>query len=155
MYVGIPHETFGFRGDKGEDQDAAIELAYAITIHKSQGSDFDTVFVVLPKTGRILSRELIYTALTRAKKRVVLLVQDSIGWLREFTKPQASVLARRNTNLFDYSVRAERLNIPYVEGLIHGTAKKGLFVRSKSEVVIVNQLVNACLLYTSPSPRDS
>ena len=143
MYVGIPHETFGFRGDKGEDQDAAIELAYAITIHKSQGSDFDTVFVVLPKTGLILSRELIYTALTRAKKRVVLLVQDSIGWLREFTKPQASVLARRNTNLFDYSVRAERLNIPYVEGLIHGTAKKGLFVRSKSEVVIVNQLVNA------------
>ena len=143
MYVGIPHETFGFRGDKGEDQDAAIELAYAITIHKSQGSDFDTVFVVLPKTGRILSRELIYTALTRAKKRVVLLVQDSIGWVREFTKPQASVLARRNTNLFDYSVRAERLNIPYVEGLIHGTAKKGLFVRSKSEVVIVNQLVNA------------
>ena len=91
---------------------------------KSQGSDFDTVFVVLPKTGRILSRELIYTALTRAKKRVVLLVQDSIGWLREFTKPQASVLARRNTNLFDYSVRAERLNIPYVEGLIHGTARK-------------------------------
>ena len=66
MYVGIPHETFGFRGDKVEDQDAAIELAYAITIHKSQGSDFDTVFVVLPKTGRILSRELIYTALTRA-----------------------------------------------------------------------------------------
>ena len=55
MYVGIPHETFGFRGDKGEDQDAAIELAYAITIHKSQGSDFDTVFVVLPKTGRILT----------------------------------------------------------------------------------------------------
>lgn len=143
MYVGIPHETFGFKGDKGEDQDAAIELAYAITIHKSQGSDFDTVFVVLPKTGRILSRELIYTALTRAKKRVVLLVQDSIGWLREFTKPQASVLVRRNTNLFDYSVREERLNIPYVEGLIHGTAKKGLFVRSKSEVVIVNQLVNA------------
>lgn len=143
MYVGIPHETFGFKGAKGEDPDAAIELAYAITIHKSQGSDFETVFVVLPKTGRILSRELIYTALTRAKDRVVLLVQESIGWLREFTKPQASVLARRNTNLFDYSVRDERLNIPYVEGLIHGTAKKGLFVRSKSEVVIVNQLVNA------------
>ena len=142
MYVGIPKETFGFRNE-GEDSDAAIDLAYAITIHKSQGSDFDTVFVVLPKTGRILSRELIYTALTRAKKRVVLLVQESIGWLREYTKPQASVLARRNTNLFDYSVREERISIPYVEGLIHGTAQKGLFVRSKSEVVIVNQLVNA------------
>ena len=32
--------NLGFRGDKGEDQDAAIELAYAITIHKSQGSEF-------------------------------------------------------------------------------------------------------------------
>lgn len=61
-------ETAGFRGDKGEDQDAAIELAYAITIHKSQGSDFDTVFVVLPKTGRILSRELIYTSSYQSKE---------------------------------------------------------------------------------------
>lgn len=142
-YAGLPDKQFGFRATPGEDTDAAIELAYAITIHKSQGSDFDTVIVVLPKTGKILSRELIYTALTRAKKRVILLIQDQISWIREFTKPQASVLARRNSNLFSLSIRDNHISVPYVEGLIHGTAKDGLFVRSKSEVIIVNQLVNA------------
>ena len=79
------------------------------------------MLVVLPKSGRILSRELIYTALTRARKRVVLLVQDQIHWLRELAKPQASALARRNSNLFDFSVRREKAQIPYVEGLIHST----------------------------------
>ncbi len=143
IYAGLPDKQFGFSASSGEDTDAAIELAYAITIHKSQGSDFDTVIVVLPKTGKILSRELIYTALTRAKKRVILLIQDQISWIREFTKPQSSVLARRNSNLFSLSVRDTHISIPYVEGLIHGTAKDGLFVRSKSEVIIVNQLVNA------------
>lgn len=144
-YTGLPNKQFGFSATSGEDTDAAIELAYAITIHKSQGSDFDTVIVVIPKTGKILSRELIYTALTRAKKRVILLIQDQISWIREFTKPQSSVLARRNSNLFSPSIRDTHVSIPYVEGLIHGTAKDGLFVRSKSEVIIVNQLVNAGL----------
>lgn len=115
-------------------------MAYAITIHKSQGSDFDTVLVVLPKSGRILSRELIYTALTRARKKLILLIQDNISWLIEYTKPQMSVLAKRNTNLFSTSVREDISNIPYAEGLIHTTLKPGLIVRSKSEVIIANML---------------
>lgn len=42
-----------------------------MTIHKSQGSEFDDVVVVLPEEdNRILSRELIYTAVTRAKRSV-------------------------------------------------------------------------------------
>ena len=117
-----------------------LELAYAITIHKSQGSDFDTVLVVLPKTGRILSRELIYTALTRAKSKLILLIEDNTSWLMEFTKPQASILAKRNSNLFKYSVRKDNNEIPYVEGLIHKTLKPNLIVRSKSEVIIANLL---------------
>jgi exodeoxyribonuclease V alpha subunit len=49
------------------------ETAYALTIHKCQGSEFDEVLVVLPEhENRILSRELIYTAVTRAKKRVLM-----------------------------------------------------------------------------------
>jgi exodeoxyribonuclease V alpha subunit len=50
----------------------AWESAFATTVHKSQGSEFDEVLVVLPRepTHRILSREIIYTAITRAKKRV-------------------------------------------------------------------------------------
>ena len=55
-------------------------------------------------------------------------------------KPQMSVLAKRNTNLFSTSVREDISNIPYVEGLIHTTLKPGLIVRSKSEVIIANML---------------
>ncbi len=48
------------------------ETAYAMTIHKSQGSEFDDVLIVLPeKENPILSRELVYTALTRARKQVL------------------------------------------------------------------------------------
>ena len=50
-----------------------LSLAYAITIHKSQGSEFDTVVIpVIAGAPMILTRNLIYTAVTRAKKMVVL-----------------------------------------------------------------------------------
>ncbi|MCR5867195.1 exodeoxyribonuclease V subunit alpha [Aquincola sp. J276] len=49
------------------------ETAYAMTVHKSQGSEFDEVLVVLPaRPGRLTSRELLYTAVTRARRRVAL-----------------------------------------------------------------------------------
>ena len=52
---------------------AAIETAFAMTIHKSQGSQFDTAVVLLPApTSRILTRELLYTAATRAQTRLIL-----------------------------------------------------------------------------------
>ncbi|MDA8412632.1 MAG: exodeoxyribonuclease V subunit alpha [Desulfobacteraceae bacterium] len=47
------------------------ETAFALTIHKVQGSEFDTVLLVLPdQMSEVLSRELLYTAVTRARKRV-------------------------------------------------------------------------------------
>ena len=49
------------------------ESVYAMSIHKSQGSEFDEIAVVLPQGGSaLLSRELLYTAVTRARKRVVI-----------------------------------------------------------------------------------
>jgi exodeoxyribonuclease V alpha subunit len=49
------------------------ETAFALTVHKSQGSEFDEVLVVLPDADNpVLSRELIYTAVTRARKGVLL-----------------------------------------------------------------------------------
>jgi exodeoxyribonuclease V alpha subunit len=58
----------------------AHELAYAMTVHKSQGSEFDEVILLLPKPeSPILTRELLYTAITRAKERVRILgPQDSV-----------------------------------------------------------------------------
>jgi len=52
----------------------AVETVYAMTIHKSQGSQFDTAAVILPDPGsRILTRELLYTAVTRARERLILI----------------------------------------------------------------------------------
>ena len=144
VYVGIPGKAFGKYGVKGEDAASPIELAYAITIHKSQGSDFNTVVLVLPKTGRILSRELIYTALTRAKEKLILLVQDGVQWLWDKTKPQASILAQRNSNMFGrLAARDSRATVPYADALIHRTKDAKLMVRSKSEVIIANELISA------------
>ena len=51
------------------------DLAYAITVHKSQGSEFGNVLVVLPDDEQhpLLNRQLVYTGITRAKKRAVIL----------------------------------------------------------------------------------
>jgi exodeoxyribonuclease V alpha subunit len=47
------------------------ETAFAMTVHKSQGTEFDRVLLVLPETDvRVLTRELLYTGVTRARKRV-------------------------------------------------------------------------------------
>lgn len=55
------------------------ETVFAMTIHKSQGSEFKNIFVVLPKNeeNKILSRELVYTAITRAKKGGKITIQTS------------------------------------------------------------------------------
>ena len=55
------------------DQVSELELAYAITVHKSQGNEFDTVVILLIGRHRKLHyRNLLYTAVTRAKKRLVI-----------------------------------------------------------------------------------
>ena len=54
-----------------------LELAYAITVHKSQGSEFDVVVMPMFETHRLLmTRNLLYTAITRAKSLVVLVGQE-------------------------------------------------------------------------------
>ncbi|HLH46078.1 MAG TPA: exodeoxyribonuclease V subunit alpha [Acidimicrobiales bacterium] len=56
----------------------AVESVHAMTIHKSQGSQFDTVAVVLPEPGsRILTRQLLYTAVTRARRHVHLIGDET------------------------------------------------------------------------------
>ncbi|MCB9682341.1 MAG: exodeoxyribonuclease V subunit alpha [Alphaproteobacteria bacterium] len=57
----------------------AHETVFAMTIHKSQGSEFDEVAVALPpRPHRLLSRELLYTAVTRARERVVVYGSDAV-----------------------------------------------------------------------------
>ncbi|MEJ2642799.1 MAG: ATP-binding domain-containing protein [Desulfosarcinaceae bacterium] len=54
------------------------EPAFATTVHKSQGSEFDDVLLVFPgdPNHRLLSREIFYTGVTRARERLLLLAQS-------------------------------------------------------------------------------
>ncbi len=56
-----------------------IELAYAMTVHKSQGSEFDAVIMPVYRThSHLMSRNLLYTAVTRARKLVVLVGRSDV-----------------------------------------------------------------------------
>jgi len=55
------------------------DTVYAMTVHKSQGSEFDDILVLLPSRGsRILTRELVYTGITRARSRVRIIADRSV-----------------------------------------------------------------------------
>ncbi len=55
------------------------ETLYALTVHKSQGSEFDAVLIVLPESdSRVLSRELLYTGITRARQAVSIAGSESV-----------------------------------------------------------------------------
>jgi AAA domain/UvrD-like helicase C-terminal domain len=138
-FAGRPGLTFSYRGNQFGEDGGPLELAYALTVHKAQGSDFGVVFFVLPKT-RLLSRELLYTGLTRSKEKLVLLIEgDDSSGLYELTLPTQSETARRNTNLFRSVVREEADQAPYAEHLIHRLSD-GRMVRSKSELAIAIEL---------------
>lgn len=123
----------------GESGSPPLELAYAITVHKAQGSEFATSFLVIPNPCRLLSRELLYTALTRQRERVVVLYQGDAAGLKELADPRRSVTATRLTNLFDAPKLVKLEDRFLEEGLIHRT-ERGDAVRSKSEVIIANLL---------------
>lgn len=69
------------------------ETAWAMTIHKSQGSEFDSVLLIMPNNvdSELLGRELFYTGVTRAKKRLKIVANENVlkQALRKVT-PQAS-----------------------------------------------------------------
>jgi exodeoxyribonuclease V alpha subunit len=57
----------------------AHETAFATTVHKSQGSEFHRLLLILPeKDSPLLTRELLYTAITRARERVVVWAHEEI-----------------------------------------------------------------------------
>lgn len=74
-----------------------METVFAMTIHKSQGSEFESALVVLPELGRqnLLTRELLYTAITRAKQRVV--IQSS----KEVLLATAAAFVERGSGIID------------------------------------------------------
>ncbi len=71
--IVFPSMNGGFRAFEMEALTGRIELCFAMTVHKSQGSEFECISLLLPdRPLPLLSRELIYTAVTRSKKSVVI-----------------------------------------------------------------------------------
>ena len=73
-----------------------FESVYAMTIHKTQGSEFEHVAMVLPANGdnRLLSRELLYTGITRAKERLAIATSESV-WYQA-----VDIKVKRHSSLF-------------------------------------------------------
>lgn len=127
------------------DSDADVELAWALTVHKAQGSEFGTVFLVLPAATRALSRELVYTALTRQTERIVLLHEGPLDDLLALTRATGSDAARRFTDLVAAPAPREvqapdGRSVGVLDAnLVHVTGG-GVLVRSKNEVIVAGVL---------------
>ncbi len=83
-----------------------LELAYAMTIHKSQGSECDTVIIPMLAAHRILlSRNLLYTAVTRAKRRVLLVGQKKALYIAvgKTRKGKRNTLLAERMRLYHHS----------------------------------------------------
>ncbi|GAA4041400.1 hypothetical protein GCM10022281_23030 [Sphingomonas rosea] len=145
-----PGLSYGFRArDFADHASPILELGYAITIHKAQGSEFGAVILVLPANSRMLSRELLYTALTRQQNSLWILHQGPLGAFLRFRSDFYSETARRTTNLFapPSMVQASppagappATRRTFLEHkLIHAT-RRGDLVSSKNEVIIADIL---------------
>jgi energy-coupling factor transporter ATP-binding protein EcfA2 len=140
----------------GQESTPPLELAYALTIHKTQGSEFGITFLVIPNPCRLLTREMLYTALTRHKNKVVILHQGDFKDLQRYSHEQASEIARRMTNLFRPSrpieVRIKNQSVFLDNNLIYRT-ERGDLVRSKSEWIIADKLHAAGIDYQYEQPK--
>ena len=120
-----------------EKTDIPYTPAYGITVHKSQGSDFEYVIFILSEGSSFITRELLYTGLTRAKKKMYILIQEE---LRDEiydvfrTAHINSQIELINTLLFGHKYSPLK---PYIVQLNDG---RKIAVRSKIEYIIAKTL---------------
>jgi hypothetical protein len=128
-----------------------LELGYAMSVHRSQGSDFTGVLLVLPEEKRqlLISRELLYTALTRFTRKLYLLIQGIPGDLAVLERGAwqgSSEYLRRNTSLYHLREAIKDIDDYRPEMRIHKTLLSEL-VASKSELLIANRLAELRVPY--------
>lgn len=119
---------YSFKWGKMDEDD--FEPAYAITVHKAQGSEFAEVFVIIPERRGLLSRELVYTAMTRSTGPMTLFVQRTPRDNPLDIARGRSDLLRRNSSLLVSPVDARRVFEP----------EPGVRVKSKIEYLIYTAL---------------
>lgn len=135
--------SYNFNSGVSED-DSQLELAYALTVHKAQGSGFKvTIFVLIePERGLspLVSREMLYTALTRQSDKIFIIYNKQPSELKKYMNAELSDLAHRKTNLFGDAVLRQVSNGWYDSKNIFITVD-GTRVKSKSEVIVYNLLL--------------
>ncbi|MDH5686344.1 MAG: ATP-dependent RecD-like DNA helicase [Candidatus Bathyarchaeota archaeon] len=130
------------RGHNALREDEDFELAYAITVHKSQGSDFRNVFFVLPSKRALLCKELLYTALTRSKRSIAVFLQkEESREILEYARTCSAIL-QRNTSIFEAPENAKEIFEP----------TKGVGVRSKIEYILYKAIEESGLQFEYESP---
>ncbi len=140
-----------------EKPEENLELAYAISVHKSQGSEFERVYFIVPKQkAALLSPELFYTGLTRASRHCTLLIEEDIAPLLKIRRPESSHLVGINCSLFDFTPAPEDFELLRRQGYmedrkIHRTLAD-VMVRSKSEVIISNMLFDRDVAFEYEKP---
>ncbi|MEQ8835642.1 MAG: AAA family ATPase [Lacipirellulaceae bacterium] len=150
FHNGSPQYKYADWEFSGDEANPPLELAYALTVHKTQGSEFGITFLVIPNPCRLLSREMLYTALTRHKDKVIIFHQGDFRDIQRYSSADHSEIARRLTNLFvnpepvDFDVQNRRVFLDSY--LIHRT-QRGHLVRSKSELIIADKLHAAGIPY--------
>jgi exodeoxyribonuclease V alpha subunit len=110
-----------------------FELAYTITVHKSQGSGFNHLFIVVPRRYGLLSKELIYTALTRTKQTITLFLQsneDDHKTVLEVGSERSFSASRRTSLMLDKPYRYYNLE-----------PEPGVYVESRIELLIYHLLM--------------
>jgi len=104
----------GWSVEYAADELDELTLSYAVSVHKSQGSEYDIVVLcLLPSHARMLSRELFYTAITRARRKLLLL-SDEVTVARAVANSQP---VRRRTLLTLRLSEAFAANPPIGGGL--------------------------------------
>ena len=157
---------YNYGKDLGRDSDGKwikeqkvidnLELAYAISVHKSQGSEFDYVYIVIPhKDSHLLSMELLYTAITRAQKKVTIFLQRDVSTLTSMSHIEKSAVRKINSSVYKFDPLPDALlyagNKWYEDGKNVATLSE-YFVRSKSEAIITNMLVDRDIPFKYEEP---
>ena len=140
--------------EKPEDN---LELAYAISVHKSQGSEFDRVYFVVPKKKTaLLSTELFYTGITRATRHCTVFIQQDISPLLRMRRPENSHLVGINSSLFSFAPVPDGFELIRREGFLEEyrihRSLADIMVRSKSEVIIANILFDRDITFYYEKP---
>lgn len=93
------YNSSDFKNMMSKKEEPPLEYAYALTVHKCQGSQFAKTLVVLNTNSLMLSRELLYTAFSRQKDKLVVLFNGDFRDLKKYCHYTFSAVAKRLTNL--------------------------------------------------------